>query len=332
MSDPAAKGYWTEGRITVLLFLSGIPFLAAGLYVGISDNPPGISLVMISLLSTVLAFAHRLRTPERMLVLAGISLAGFLLCALLHNLFDGLAQLAGGIPVAGSILTFMSVGFFLVATLACPAGILVGVVGGLLASVLATDSGLKRALLLFGATAAVGVLLVWACLGGSSWYHVEKDDSAGRNGSFEVARSGYPANWHVSSRPIREGTIRMSLDSTDAADGRQSLRIDVLRPFSPQGLGPGLYQTVPARAGERYKISCQLRGRGTAFIRIHCPREGVRDSAAFGERIVLAGDWKRVERDYAVPEGGSEFHIAFEMRGPGSLWLDDVRIDRMRGQ
>ncbi len=50
---------------------------------------------------------------------------------------------------------------------------------------------------------------------------MERSDTAGFNGGFEVEKSGLPVNWYVHNRPINSGAVEISLDTTDAVEGNE---------------------------------------------------------------------------------------------------------------
>jgi len=116
----------------VFLGLTGVAG-AAALWVGISDNVPGVALLYLASTSLVLAFAHRLRRVKSFVILLVASLLGFFVAGLLHNLLYGLGQMAGEIAVVTPVLEALHVAFFLAALLLCPAGVLVGGAGSLIA-------------------------------------------------------------------------------------------------------------------------------------------------------------------------------------------------------
>lgn len=63
------------------------------------------------------------------LLLAGFSALGFILGVVLHNLFYALGILTGEIAILNAILGFLGGGFFLLATILFPIGLIVGIVG-----------------------------------------------------------------------------------------------------------------------------------------------------------------------------------------------------------
>ena len=109
--------------------------LVAAFIVGISGNLPGLALCYVAAISIVLAFVHRWRKVWKFLILLGASLVGFGVFVVLHNVFYGLAQMAADIIVLSWLLEFFHAVFFIIATLVCPAGFLIGVVGGIVTTI-----------------------------------------------------------------------------------------------------------------------------------------------------------------------------------------------------
>ena len=129
MQNSPRKGIHKLRRSTLVLLVVGCALLAAGLLIGINDNPPGIVLVYLAVTAWIAAFVHRWRRVKNFLIFLVASLVGFLLFAVLHNLFYGLAERASDIVVLVQVLQFLHVVFFLIALLVCPPGVLIGAVG-----------------------------------------------------------------------------------------------------------------------------------------------------------------------------------------------------------
>jgi hypothetical protein len=115
-------------RLRLIFLGCAVALLAAALWVGISDNPPGIGLAFLSSVAVVLALTMGLRTPRQYVYLLLGSLLLFVVTAILHNVFEAAASVAGAawLRSAGE---GVGVFFFLAAIFICPAGIAVGGVG-----------------------------------------------------------------------------------------------------------------------------------------------------------------------------------------------------------
>jgi hypothetical protein len=115
------------GVRTVLLVI-GCGAIAAGLIVGISDNLPGIALVYGGIICLVLAAVCRWQRPKSFALLFALSAVGFVVFAVLHNVFYGIGEITS-ITWVKAILEGLHVGAFLIALLVCPAGVVVGLPG-----------------------------------------------------------------------------------------------------------------------------------------------------------------------------------------------------------
>ena len=129
MQDSSRKSAPKPRHLTLVLLAVGCAFLAAGLVIGVNDNPPGLALVYLAVSAWIVAFAHRWRRVKTFLILLAASLVGFPLFAVLHNVFYALAELTSDVVGLSQALEFLDVVFFLIGVLVCPPGVLIGVVG-----------------------------------------------------------------------------------------------------------------------------------------------------------------------------------------------------------
>ena len=125
---PANGSARTTLRLRLTLLACAAVLLGAALVVGISDNPPGVLLAFLSSIALVTALAVGLRTKRQFEILLLASLLLFVGAAVLHNVFEAAASVAGAawLKAAGEVI---GVTFFLVAIFLCPAGIVVGLIG-----------------------------------------------------------------------------------------------------------------------------------------------------------------------------------------------------------
>jgi len=119
-------------KVTVGSVILCCVLLLAAFIVGISDNPPGLALCYLATVSLILAFVHGWRKVKYFLILLGSSVIGFAIFAVLHNVFYALAEISSNIFILSRILQFLDVASFLVAIFVCPAGLLIGTIGGML--------------------------------------------------------------------------------------------------------------------------------------------------------------------------------------------------------
>ena len=118
-------------RTLILLVICGSSVVAAA-FVGIDDNPPGILLAFLAAIAFVLAFVHPWRTSRQFVRLLYISVAGFIVSAILHNIFEAVAAKLGDSGLLPDLLSVAGGAFFFIAVLICPSAVLVAVVGTLI--------------------------------------------------------------------------------------------------------------------------------------------------------------------------------------------------------
>ena len=119
-----------HNRKRTFLFLAACCIFSVGAaLITVSDNPPGIALALLAAAAFILAFVHPWRTARQYGIFFLVSVAGFVLFAILHNVLDAVATLAASVRVVHSLLEGLSVAAFLLAILICPPAMLVGAVG-----------------------------------------------------------------------------------------------------------------------------------------------------------------------------------------------------------
>jgi hypothetical protein len=118
-------------KITLLFLAISCLSLISAFIVGISGNRTGITLCYIAATALILAFTHKWRKMKNFLILSGLSVLGFGVFVVLHNLFYALAELAADIIVLRYVLEFLHAAFFLIALILCPSGLVIGAVGSL---------------------------------------------------------------------------------------------------------------------------------------------------------------------------------------------------------
>ncbi len=109
-----------RNMMTLVLIEAAGVLLALAVLLGISDNPPGITLLYTSALVFVLAFTRGLRTARQFLLLSLVSvlaLLAFVPLAILGDVSDN------------GVLNLLGVGAFLAALVLCPAALIVGLAG-----------------------------------------------------------------------------------------------------------------------------------------------------------------------------------------------------------
>lgn len=119
-----------HNRTVSFVFLIVCVLLAiASRVVGISDNPPGILLAFLATGAFVLAFVHPWRTARQFRFLLFGSVLGFVIFAILHNVFDAVASKWATAGALHILLEGLSVAAFLLALLGFPPAVFIGAVG-----------------------------------------------------------------------------------------------------------------------------------------------------------------------------------------------------------
>jgi hypothetical protein len=119
-----------HNRKLTFLFLAAFCVFAIGAaLIRVSDNPPGIVLALLAAAAFILAFVHPWRTARQYGIFFLASVLGFVLFAILHNVFEAAASKAASVSVVHGMLEGLSVAVFLLAVMVCPAAMLVGAVG-----------------------------------------------------------------------------------------------------------------------------------------------------------------------------------------------------------
>ena len=190
---------------------------------------------------------------------------------------------------------------------------------------------------LLGASAiliAATILMVAVPAGCDRFSIREKSESSGFNGSFEIEKSGLPVNWYIYYSPIRNGDAELSLDSMDAVEGRQSLKFIAHRGDARCGwTTAGLFQVRPAKAKTSYKVSFWLKNQGCRIrLVIDSETADSREPRAPIREIIdaeMTGDdtWREFVYTYTVPAHYSNIRFELNVLEPGTLWVDDVRIE-----
>jgi len=171
-----------------------------------------------------------------------------------------------------------------------------------------------------------------ACHNMSEFVH---DEKAGFNGGYEMTKFGWPVNWYIySPSTIPTGDYDLILDREAKMDGNQSLKFDVRQCSANGGWhSPGIFKTIPARTGSRYKVSFWLKNNGCEYrVNIGSERPGP-DGRYEGGRFLSADSiksWQQFTHEYTVPEGFDNIRFELNILHPGVLWIDDVRIDEIR--
>jgi hypothetical protein len=193
-------------------------------------------------------------------------------------------------------------------------------------------------------TSIVAMLAISGCVIPGTGVHYE---SLGYNGSFEIERAGLPVNWTSSRYPIKNGDAEFSIDTADAISGDQSLKIVVRRFSNSSRWKPFLFQVREAEQRKTYAVKFWLKCQGCRVL-IEIGNEGKyypfggqseaekQDYAAhprirqlLDETEIGNNEWRQFQYRYTVPETGGSIRFELKFLRTGTLWIDDVRIERV---
>ena len=160
------------------------------------------------------------------------------------------------------------------------------------------------------------------------------NESVGTNGGFEHTQCGIPVNWIVySPSTIPTGNYELIFDKADFKEGKQSLKFLVHECSATGGWhSPGFTNEYPAITGEPYLISFWIRNEGCEYVvRIG----GVDATTGQYETVDSSKDttesWKLIEHEFTIPQRYEVIRFELSIRSPGSLWIDDIKIERAPG-
>jgi hypothetical protein len=118
-------------RTFILVAACGLLAITAAA-VGIDDNFPGVLLAYLSASAFILAFVHPWRSSRQFRYLIYVAGLGFIIFAVLHNVFEAVASKPGVSGLIPGLLNGIGGAFFIVAVLLCPPALLVGIVGAVI--------------------------------------------------------------------------------------------------------------------------------------------------------------------------------------------------------
>lgn len=154
------------------------------------------------------------------------------------------------------------------------------------------------------------------------------------NGGFEAGSGDQTEGWFMSGGASAEFDVL--IDRTEHAAGAASAR---LRPrvAHPSGYGT-LMQAISADElrGKRLRMTARVKGegitgRGDLWLRVQAadsPDDGP-GLGGGGCRLARSFAWKPCEIVFDVPEAGASIQLGVGLAGPGTLWLDDVRLEEV---
>jgi hypothetical protein len=161
---------------------------------------------------------------------------------------------------------------------------------------------------------------------------IVKGDTTTYNGGFELVKDNKPVNWLLyTPATTRNGDFDITVDTTDYAEGRRSLRIAVRQCEDKGGrLSPGIAQEIATTPGASYEISYQLKNTGARY-RVHITGVDAWNSDA-GITITNADTlhkWTSYKHSYTPPEQMKRLRIEVNVLSAGVLCIDNIVIKEL---
>lgn len=276
------------------------------------------------------------RHTKKLLIGAAAAALGIPFFVILHNVFSALSSRVSDLVLLSRLLEGLDAACFLLA-LMCLGAAAFCLVCAVIDRLAARATTVTRRLVLIVAPTLAAVAAIFFLVKSGEPSTRKVDRAAGYNGSFEFVKSGYPANWWVYHRPLDDGDGELSFDTADAVDGTQSLKFVVYK-ANPIGgwrswRSPGLFQVSYAEEGRSYRVSFWLKKRG-GRIRLLITSEShqSREPRTPIKKIIDAekmGDdrWHQFVYIYTVPAHYANIVFQVSIVAPGTVWIDDVRIE-----
>jgi hypothetical protein len=179
------------------------------------------------------------------------------------------------------------------------------------------------------ATVGAACMFACACQGDEL---LERNATAGLNGSFEITEAGYPVNWAFFPNPEADSTLRVVLDSSQVVEGNHSLMI-VVRPSERL---PALRSSqVPVQPGKSYRLGISFMNQGCSLkvnrIVLDASGKTVRRRDFIIDTSGSSTEWHTFEENLAVAQDEAQVMLVIIIRGPGTLWLDGVDLEEKTG-
>lgn len=158
-----------------------------------------------------------------------------------------------------------------------------------------------------------------------------KDESAGMNGGFEVAKNGIPANWLMyTPNTVPDGNFEIILDTEDYIEGKQSLKFKVEECSSVGGrFSPGFTNQFDIEPGNTYTLSFWIKNNGSEF-RVKAggvsPKTGEMKTVLQSSEEI--NEWEKYQFKVPVATEFDQIRIEVNILKPGIFWIDNIQIEK----
>lgn len=163
----------------------------------------------------------------------------------------------------------------------------------------------------------------------------KRNETAGLNGSFEIADGGYSVNWQFNAPPIKDGSTRITIDTTVFRDGKQSLKISAKKVIKSDRVWqkPGLSTQIPVVPGKKYHLSFWARNMGCAFyvkwISATSNQKRHLRSGYVMQTEESFSQWKVFSDTLYTGKDETGILLDFVITRPGTLWIDNVMFEEL---
>jgi hypothetical protein len=156
------------------------------------------------------------------------------------------------------------------------------------------------------------------------------NSAAGLNGSFETTDSGYPVNWAFFPNPESGNNSQVSVDTTKAQDGNQSLKLTANQSERTVGFRS---RRIPIQSGKTYKISFSIQSSG-GTLKVNRIVQDASGKTNLRSKIIVdtstpTSDWETFEETLVVSNDEANVVLIFLVDGPGLLWFDNVKVEEV---
>lgn len=177
----------------------------------------------------------------------------------------------------------------------------------------------------------VAISMLQACSKNTMSVFIE-DNQKGFNGSFEEVTDFIPVNWQIyTQETAQNGTFKVMLDTTQSADGANSLKFDVQSCSEVGGWqSPGIAKEIEGKPLKNYLISFYVKNQASKFkVKIG----GVTATEAVYQTIIETNetfeDWKKIEFQFAMPENMHRLRFELNVLSKGTLWVDQIKMEEI---
>jgi hypothetical protein len=156
-----------------------------------------------------------------------------------------------------------------------------------------------------------------------------EDENAGFNGSFETTEDGIPVNWMIyAPQTVPDADFDISLDETDAYDGKVALHFDIRECVDTGGrYSPGIAKEIETIPGAWYSVRLMVKNDGSLFrVNVGGVSEHGGEMKTFATSDNTYNEWTLLAYDYYAPPEHQKLRFELSLLQPGQFWVDDISI------